>query len=724
MRTVLRSGLIDGEYYAAQRRWTRGGNLRAAADYVSRGFRAGLSPNPLFDELFAGRELPDLGLVPALYAYLVSDRVSVRVHPWWADEAYRARNAVVGGALEHAWRRPAASVTAEVSGRRRDLTVAEWRRIALDAVETDRLGTTGAMPVKIVRVLQSDDRHHDAKIRAAVQASGDAAVELVCVGIGASGWSSVAIAVSACAGGSPVSATRLSGHTAFAEVLSSVAGAADDGVVVMLDPRITPTAQQIGQLADRGRTAMVTPATLGADGTIAAVGAGVVGPASGRRLHRVLAGHPGEDLARLAGAELAVPLLTGRTFACPSSVLRRVATARPDDGFELEVLSARIRALDISTPLIVDSGVVVGCFDHERAFGSVPSLLPAALSAGGVDDESMEQLYRSAGFEVDSWRPESPTGAAAHLRRFDPRQRWAIKTSAPSGPAGDAWGDVHFARGLASALRRLGHDVVIDSRPAANRPTTYLDDVHLVIRGPFAIAPPPTGVRIEWIISHPDEITAAEVSAFDLVFAVSASWARRAGANWGLNIGHLLEATDTDLFRPGSAPRNGDLVFVGTARGIPRPSVVAPLAAGHDVKVYGPDWRGFIPPRSIVAPGIPNSELPALYGAAAAVLNDQWPAMRREGFIAMRPFDVVAAGGRVISESVEGLAEIFGAALAQYDTTEQLVELLDGDIDALFAPEDELARISARVRVEHSFDARAASLDAAVRKFAGTRPVD
>ena len=367
--------------------------------------------------------------------------------------------------------------------------------------------------------------------------------------------------------------------------------------------------------------------------------------------------------------------------------------------------------------------MIVGCFAQERAFTTAPSGVPAVLSDGGVHAALLTQLYEAAGFTVTSWDAESQTDASPHLEREDSRQRWAIKTSAPSGPAGDAWGDVHFARGLAGALRRLGHDVVIDSRRAANRPTTYLDDVHVVVRGPFAIAPPASGVRIEWIISHPDEITAEEVSAFDLLFAVSESWAKRAGEKWGRRVGHLLEATDTDLFRPGSAPRNRDLVFVGTARGIPRPSVVAPLAAGHDVKVYGPDWRGFIPARAIVAPGIPNSELPALYGAAGAVLNDQWPAMRREGFIAMRPFDVVAAGGRVISESVEGLTEIFGAALVQYDTTEQLTELLNGDLDALFASEDELARISARIRSEHSFDARAAALDAAVRKFAGTRPV-
>ena len=337
LRTIVRSGLIDGEYYAAQKHWSRGGNLRAAVDYIGRGFRAGISPNPLFDELYAGRGLPDLGRVPALYAYLVSDRVSVRVHPWWADEDYLQRNDVDGGALEHVWRRrSSASVTADVGGRSRKLTVAEWRRIALEAVRKDHLGTVMPMPVRIVRFLQDDDRHHDAKIREAVHASAGAALDLTCIGVGPSAWSSVAIAVSTCDSESPVSARRLSRRARFADLVGDVAiDDDDDGVVVMLDPRATPTAQQIKRLADRGRAAMVAPATLAADGTIAAVGAGIIETASGLRRSRTLAGHPSEDLDRLASAELEVPLLTGRTFACPvlgaapgsdSSASRRLRT--------------------------------------------------------------------------------------------------------------------------------------------------------------------------------------------------------------------------------------------------------------------------------------------------------------------------------------------------------------------------------------------------------------
>jgi hypothetical protein len=61
--------------------------------------------------------------------------------------------------------------------------------------------------------------------------------------------------------------------------------------------------------------------------------------------------------------------------------------------------------------------------------------------------------------------------------------RWALQIAAPSGPRGEQWGDWHFAQSLAAALRRQGHEAVVDMREAVARPTNYLDDVRLVIRG-------------------------------------------------------------------------------------------------------------------------------------------------------------------------------------------------------------------------------------------------
>lgn len=169
----------------------------------------------------------------------------------------------------------------------------------------------------------------------------------------------------------------------------------------------------------------------------------------------------------------------------------------------------------------------------------------------------------------------------------------------------------------------------------------------------------------------------------------------------------LLQCTDVTRFHPTGARRTHDIVFVGTARGIPRPSVVGPIRAGVPVKVYGPDWRGYIPAGSIAATGIDNRELAQRYETAGVVLNDHWPAMKAEGFISNRPYDVVAAGGRVLSDDVDGIESEFGGAVRTYASVEELIALLSGDLDAIFPPDSELARISADVRLRSSFDARA-----------------
>ncbi len=133
--------------------------------------------------------------------------------------------------------------------------------------------------------------------------------------------------------------------------------------------------------------------------------------------------------------------------------------------------------------------------------------------------------------------------------------------------------------------------------------------------------------------------------------------------------------------------------------------------------VIGPDWRGWIPAERIAATGVRNDELPALYESAGVVLNDHWPAMQERGFIGNRLFDVVAAGGRAISDRVEGIDELFGGVVRTWDTVPELIDLLSGDLDAAFPDRARADAASARIRAEHSFDARARTLlEAALRR--------
>ena len=84
--------------------------------------------------------------------------------------------------------------------------------------------------------------------------------------------------------------------------------------------------------------------------------------------------------------------------------------------------------------------------------------------------------------------------------------------------------------------------------------------------------------------------------------------------------------------------------------------------------------------------------------------------MREHGFISNRPYDVLAAGGRVISDDVPGIAEEFRGVVPTFRKPDELVALLRASPDDVFPSDDDLARVGALVRERDSFDARARTL--------------
>lgn len=638
--------------------------------YVRGGFRTGLVLNPLACERTISRQLSDSARVPALYAYLVNDRTRLEASPAWDAPAWAREHPESlkerSGPLGHAWRH--ALRTGQVTlGRGTSRCPHEWsgvhraaRQAARGILTSLSDDTGGSRPVHYVIESTADDVDLDEALQ-------------VAAAVGARDDLTVHIRLSSPRRCDVILATlvTLSLPSAALVVDATITDPPDAEVVVVRGPAAQLDADAVGKLIDAGRHGLVAPLWRDTDGTLAAL---TVGVHAGRRIH-LLAAHPVEDARRL-GPSVAVPEIAGRTRAWPGGGAR---TGQGTVLTDIEVMA--------------------------------PSEPPPPQ--GVARERDADALLARAGWAVPD--QSAPPGAPLALARTgDPGTlRWAIKTAAPAGSAGLSWGDTHFAQALAGALRRLGQEVVVDAYEARDRATTRLDDVTLVLRGPHRIDPPrrprspASAVSLLWIISHPDEITPAEVSGFDRAFAASLSWARTAGDAWGLRIDPLLQCTDPTRFHPTGATRTDDLVFVGTARGIARPSVVEPLRAGIPVRVYGPDWRGFIPASAIAATEVANDRLPLLYESASAVLNDHWPAMRAAGFISNRPYDVVAAGGRVISDDVAGIEEEFGGAIAVYRTTAELLDILRGDIDDAFGTDAEIEAISARIRRTASFDARA-----------------
>ncbi|WP_109209928.1 MULTISPECIES: glycosyltransferase [Microbacterium] len=663
-RTIRRADIVDLDVVAAQVGRAVSAR-RAVRTYVRGGFRHGFVINPLMMERTVSRQLSDADRVPALYAYLVNDRARLQTSPHWDSVAVASAHPSSlddpAGPLGWMWRRARAAGTIDLGPARESVTRAWTEVVAAASRAADDPVPAAPTALHLTCVVAADEPDPDrALVVAAHAASGlGASVDLVVTGRSAD----LHLQARLLALWVPGISVRRASLDEVAEPVPLPDGSAGLWRAAGADL----DAATLEALAAAGAEHPVAALWIGADGTITAAGAVV----HERRTLPLLEGHPAEDARRL-GAEVAVPILTGPARAWPAGA----------------VPSGPGRVLTESSVM-------------------APGRMTGEVSS--IADTDLDELLAPSGLVVAAWKDGRPL-----LGRADGAAqrglRWAIKTSSPAGRAGESWGDTHFARGIATALERLGQEAAVDARAAAHRPSAYLDDVALVLRGPHRIDPPPAKIRILWIISHPDEITPDELEQFDVVFAASAAWAERATERFDRTIRPLLQCTDTTRFRPSGAPRTDDIVFVGTARGIARPAVVEPLKHGIPVRVYGPDWSGYIPGSAIAATGIPNEDLPQQYETAAVVLNDHWPAMRREGFVSNRLFDVVAAGGRAISDQVDGIDDIFHGAVRTFDSTAELIGMLSGDIDSLFPDDASLSRLGAEIRSAHSFDRRAAQL--------------
>jgi hypothetical protein len=313
-------------------------------------------------------------------------------------------------------------------------------------------------------------------------------------------------------------------------------------------------------------------------------------------------------------------------------------------------------------------------------------------------------------------RVESGPGAGL------PRLRWALKISAPGGEGGSRWGDLAFAGDLAAGLRHWGQDVVLDRRPAHRRDSGRFDDVSVSLRGLAPAVVIPGATNIVWVISHPDDVEPDELAPpFDLRYAASPLWSEKMSARLDQPIRPLLQATNPDRFQPDGPRMDGlDVLFVGRTRGINRPIVRDAIAAGADLAVFGNGWDAFIDPQLIRSSHLPNDQVPAAYRGARIVLNDHWKDMAVHGFLSNRLFDAVACGARVVSDSVEGLSELFGPAVQTYAGVDDLAALIDPASDRWPDPAT-MADVAREVAAKHSFVARARTLLADVLDARGVQ---
>lgn len=470
--------------------------------------------------------------------------------------------------------------------------------------------------------------------------------------------------------------------------------------------------------------------------------AGVAFPTTGGVPYALLAHFPVEDAAGIEAASLSA--LTGAALAMRLSDVVALRGFDPLFRNGMEDIDLGLRMLRIRPGRFVvrpDSIVVhhesksPGRYAHQ--FLNRRILLDRWGDQMPGDDAT---LWPHVGYEVvrhevrhvpadverrvASIHPVLVRRPTVSINEAQPSLRWAIKNPAPNDATAETWGDTHFARRLAVALRGLGQQVVIDHRPEFERQTGHFDDAVLVLRGVAPYQPSYGQVSLAWLISHPEMLSRSEARMYDRVMAASEAWAHQKSQEWGIRIDPLLQATDPGLFHPDRAePDTGHpVLFVGGSRKLLRPIVRDAVDQDLPLSVYGPQWQGLIPERYVKDTSYPNAELGAAYRAAGVVLNDHWEAMRVDGFISNRLFDAAAAGARVVTDDVAGLDNLFGRSVQVARDAVDLKRLVCAeDLDAVFGDDEERRAVAARVRVKHSFTARARRLiDVALE--CGARP--
>lgn len=352
-------------------------------------------------------------------------------------------------------------------------------------------------------------------------------------------------------------------------------------------------------------------------------------------------------------------------------------------------------------------------------------------------------IYRQDGYVAHYGAPDVPEWEPAGLAAFRPvlerdpnslmspvpaqtvtprRPSFAIKIACPSEAVRDEWGDYHFARSLALALLRLGCRSRIDYLHSWNEPDPECE-VDLVLRGLERYVPPTGQPAILWVISHPDLVTPAELSAYDKVFAASHRLAERWSGALGIQAEPLLQCTDRDLFfaDPADTPRNHDVLFVGNSRNVFRPAVRAAIEAGVEPVVYGTRWESLIDPRYINGSIVPNAVVADLYRNAGVVLNDHWPDMQQAGILSNRVFDVLACAAPLVSDEVPDHPDGFCDLIAAFGSGRPIRLSIEQAMNEDSARRAQRRAFADFVRRDHSFDNRAAVILTAAQALLARR---
>jgi len=256
------------------------------------------------------------------------------------------------------------------------------------------------------------------------------------------------------------------------------------------------------------------------------------------------------------------------------------------------------------------------------------------------------------------------------------------------------WGDYWVKYELIKSLGQMGC-IVTDQRPNVV--------IHL-FGSPARARLPKWAFKIIWIYSHPERVNPKLLKRYDKIYCLSSLFAQKV-REMGFECEVLYGATSKKRFY--TDDYRYDIFFVGNNRLKGVRKIVQDVGnTAYNFKVWGKGWDGKIPPRYIGGRYIDYTNLNEYYASSRISLNDHNEEMRREGFVAVKIFDILASGGFCISDKNSGIEEIFEDNVPQYESPTHLRELIDFYINH---PEERLRLIDkgGKIALSHTWQKRA-----------------
>ena len=433
------------------------------------------------------------------------------------------------------------------------------------------------------------------------------------------------------------------------------------------------------------------------------------------------------DCAIVAPATSAIPP-GGESRA---ATLREALSAR---GWSARVIMAGGDASPPTADIMVVTDPRVDVRELPRHAIKVAAIAGAAepwVATEWIDDYDL--VLADSDDALDAIRAESshvasrvPTDASAavladtietELRRWVAGRRVGILIQADDWEGAATSGDYHFARALQRQFERRGLPATVYFRPEWRTPVSTRDDLLIHLWGRYPVERRSGQTMILWILYHPELVDDELLAAYDLVLVASDRFAEAIAPRSDAPVVSVHQAADPERFRPGMSGPAHDLLFVGNSRGVRRPILDDVTPTPHDLAVYGGGWPpDLLDPAYLRGSSVSNDQLPGYYASAAIVLNDHWQESAEAGFLNNRLYDVLAAGGFVISDEVDGLREEFDDGVVAYHDAAELVQLVERYLGDPTARAERAGRGRRAVLERHTFGHR---VDEILRLVAG-----